>query len=146
MPAGTHTDAPKSPFNSGLFVTEPSTADYKELLQIVKDGDYDLNHSWAGAFNDIEGKYRPRKYAPFYGAETTQGLLYYYFHTVKRSFKLLPRDVYHYQGVEDDPQGVMLVHFNICDKPLPGVLPERCRGLHSKWQAVYQKLNFNECL
>ena len=141
MPAGTHTDAPKSPFNSGLFVVEPSNSDYTEILQLVKDGNYDLKHSWGGAFNDTEGRYKSRTYAPFYGAETTQGLLYYYFHTIKNSYQVLPRDKYHYQGVQSDLPGVMMIHFNICDKPQPGIIPERCQGLHEKWQAAYNELN-----
>jgi alpha-N-acetylglucosamine transferase len=140
MPAGTHTDAPKSPFNSGLFVLQPSKADYLTLLDIVKQGMYDLKESWGSAFNDTQ--YRPRAYAPFYGAETTQGLLYYFFHTIKKSYHVLPRDIYHYQGTES-PEGVKLVHFNICAKPMPGVVPEECRKFHRKWQVVYNSLELD---
>jgi hypothetical protein len=144
LPAGTHTDAPKSPFNSGLFVVEPSRDDYLTLLKIVKQGHYDLNYSWGGAFKDTKGLYRPRSYAAFYGAETTQGLFYYFFHTLKKSYHLLPRDIYHYQGTES-PQGVKLVHFNICSKPVPGVVPQQCKRFHSKWQIVFKTLELDTC-
>lgn len=105
--AGTHTDAPKSPFNSGMFVVEPNHDDYLQLVNLVYKADYDLARSWGAAFEDKEGKYRPRTYAPFYGAESTQGLLYYWFHTVKKQFNLLPRDKWHYQG-DNDPAGTLL--------------------------------------
>jgi hypothetical protein len=145
LPAGTHTDAPKSPFNSGLFVVKPSRTDYEALLDIVKEGRYDLQRSWGGAFKDKKGIYRPRTYAPYYGAESTQGLFYYFFHTVKKSFHLVPRDIYHYQGTES-PSGVKLVHFNICAKPVPGVVPKECKRFHRKWQVVYKTLHLDACI
>ncbi|KAL4551901.1 hypothetical protein Ndes2526B_g06151 [Nannochloris sp. 'desiccata'] len=111
LPAGTHTDAPKSPFNSGLFVVRPSRADYLTLLDMVKQGIYDLKHSWG----------------------------------VKKSFHVLPRDIYHYQGTES-PGGVKLVHFNICAKPVPGVVPEECKRFHRKWQVVYKTLDLDTCI
>lgn len=144
FPAGSHTDAPKSPFNSGLFIVDPSRSDYLALLDIVKQGNYDLKRSWGGAFEDTKGLYKPRSYAPFYGAESTQGLLYYFFHTVKKSYRVLPRDVYHYQGTES-PEGVKLVHFNICAKPVVGIIPKECKRWHSKWQIVYKSLELDAC-
>lgn len=104
QPYGTHTDAPKSPLNSGMFVVEPNHQDYQQILDIVYKADYDLNKSWGGSFVDNEGKYHRRSYAPFYGAESTQGLLYYWFHVVKKQYKLLSREKWHYQG-SDDPEG-----------------------------------------
>ena len=143
--AGAHTDALKSPFNSGLFVVEPSQDDYLHLLSIVKQGFYDLKRSWGAAYEDTQGIYRARPYAAFYGAESTQGLFYYFFHTVKQSYHLLPRDIYHYQGKES-PEGAKLVHFNICRKPKPGVVPEEeCTRFHRKWQVIYSSLHLDTC-
>jgi hypothetical protein len=127
-----------------MFVVEPNHEDYEALVELVRNAEYDLKRSWGSAFEDTEGRYRPRTYAPFYGAESTQGLLYYWFHTVKRQYKLLPREKWHYQG-DDDPSGGLMrpwfVHFNVCEKPLPGYKPERCRIMHRRWQEVYDQLN-----
>lgn len=144
LPAGTHTDAPKAPFNSGLFVVEPSVNAYDTLLALARAADYDLKRGWGGKFKDSAGLYRARSYAPFYGAETTQGLLHYYFTEVAPSGVALSRDRYHYQGDEDEVE-TALVHFNICDKPVPGQTPERCARFHRRWQKVYTTLSLLHC-
>lgn len=57
QPPGTYTDGPKSPFNSGMFVLEPSSEDFMTLLGLVRNGTYDLKTGWGGAFRDDEKKY-----------------------------------------------------------------------------------------
>jgi hypothetical protein len=209
QPPGTCTDGPKSPFNSGMFVLEPSSEDFLTLLGLVRNGDYDLKTGWGGAFRDEEKKYvfkfvyrrkrgaverwlstcpciqdhhhhhhthlpiysisyqppllflslyiyryRPRTYAPFYGAETTQGLFYYFYHDLKNQYNALyPREAFHYQGNEDPPgldrskDGEMphLVHFNICPKPQPGKAMEECPEMHRKWNEMFDSLKIADC-
>jgi len=55
FPSGSHSDGPLSPFNSGLFVVEPSADDYRELIEIVTEGDFSYEtgwrHKWGENFN-----------------------------------------------------------------------------------------------
>lgn len=154
QPAGTWTAAPKSPFNSGMFVLSPNRSDFNLLLNLVRTGKYDLKHSWGGAFEDAEGKYRPRTYAPFYGAETTQGLFYYFYNDLKKEQHVLdPAFDYHYQGREDPPAMLHgqsapmpnLIHFNFCPKPYPTSTDSKCPEMHRRWNELFDELHLQNC-
>jgi hypothetical protein len=145
-PGGTHTDGPKAPFNSGMFVLEPDHGTYVALRDMVLRGDYDVKKGWGSAWVDKDRRYHSKGgYAPFFGAESTQGLFYHWFHDVKQQFKLLDREVYHYQGTGDPNSEVYMQHFNICPKPKPGVVSSaKCAASHKKWNEIYSSLGLSD--
>jgi hypothetical protein len=107
FPSGSHSDGPLSPFNSGLFVVEPSANDYRELFEIVTEGDFSYKTGWRHKWGEN-----------FYAAETTQGLLYYFNHFLKNdSSLLLNRTVWNYQSLEPVPRETKILHFTACGKP-----------------------------
>ena len=107
FPSGSHSDGPLSPFNSGLFVVEPSANDYRELIEIVTEGDFSYKTGWRHKWSEN-----------FNAAETTQGLLYYFHHFLKNdSSLLLNRTVWNYQSLEPVPRETKILHFTACGKP-----------------------------
>ena len=116
MEDGTHCNGSHSPLNVGLVVLQPSLRAFRLLKSFVLSGDFTYRTFWRGSGHELGNLSASSKSASMYGAETTQGLLYYYYYVFLGRHTLIDRNVYNYQGAEPAPRGVKVVHFTGCSK------------------------------
>mmetsp|Transcript_66779 Transcript_66779/g.211307 ORF Transcript_66779/g.211307 Transcript_66779/m.211307 type:complete len:601 (+) Transcript_66779:131-1933(+) len=115
QPRGLHSDGPWSPFNAGLYSMEPSCKVRDFLVNIVREADFHDGPGWK------------KKTRMFFAVEWMQGLMYWYTHFYDKTFHVVDRAVYNYQGIHShwerirDSGHVMpkVVHFTLCRKPVP---------------------------
>eukprot|EP00531_Pseudo-nitzschia_arenysensis_P007186 CAMPEP_0116128318 /NCGR_PEP_ID=MMETSP0329-20121206/7299_1 /TAXON_ID=697910 /ORGANISM="Pseudo-nitzschia arenysensis, Strain B593" /LENGTH=449 /DNA_ID=CAMNT_0003622455 /DNA_START=45 /DNA_END=1391 /DNA_ORIENTATION=- len=141
------------PYQGGFFVIKPNVEAYKEFVDIVKSGNYNVKKGWGD------------KVGPFYGGMTIQGLFPYYFEYIRGGISLelnrckinnmndnpyLKRD----NGKEvcrtnedkcencqsTNPDDVITFHFTICQKPWNCLgfnhnhdTQRLCRDMNQKW-------------
>lgn len=120
LPEGSHADGPRSPFNAGLVVIAPRREDFRNLVAVVRDGNYTDASGWRG-----EG---PCRWASGCNARhVTQGLWDWFYRVGRktggpRESMTLPRHVYN--ALQDEPAGsfsaACVVHFTACGKPSAG--------------------------
>eukprot|EP01063_Lacrimia_lanifica_P024064 TRINITY_DN32032_c0_g1_i1.p1 TRINITY_DN32032_c0_g1~~TRINITY_DN32032_c0_g1_i1.p1 ORF type:complete len:460 (+),score=105.49 TRINITY_DN32032_c0_g1_i1:81-1460(+) len=157
-PAGTHSDGPFSPFNSGLVVMSPGERALRGMLGLILEGAFTYRGFWNGTgtmgaeeFAPCEAK--PKKDASgvrykgkwgFVACETTQGLFQYYYTCRKGEAAppTLTRHVYNYQAhesgrfyqkVKDD---IKIMHFTGCKKRGDEKGRQLCPEAHSQLDAA----------
>jgi len=109
-------------FSGGFFIIRPSKKTFKELVEIIKTGEYSFRNGWGKS-----------GIGRCWGGETIQGLMPYYFlkYLPERNPKApkairLDRCIYNFQGSPACRNAIPLVeiskvkvsHFTVCQKPV----------------------------
>jgi len=133
MPHGSFSGGPWSPLNAGLWIIHPSSQEFQDLLEIIREGNFSYTTGWrnTGLISGIKN----------FGSETIQGLLYYYFERLLEVGVRLDRDIYNYQGTGENAQRVKLIHFTGCGKP-PNRSPQAgCVRFHDAWNKIHSTVS-----
>merc|ERR1712242_624369 len=82
---------------------------FRTFINFLVEGDFSYEDFW-------RKKHGGPGAIKMFAAESTQGLLLYYYHYYLQHYKVLPREVYNYQSKEPAPAGIKVVHFTECGK------------------------------
>lgn len=148
------------PYQGGFFAIKPSLETYKDFVDIVRSGNYDVKKGWG------------KKVGPFYGGMTVQGLFPWYYEYVRPGISV-ELNRCKYNNMNDNPyiehekrakrcrtneeecedcrrtnaDDIVTFHFTICQKPWNCLSFHKnnsdsvlCREMNQKWYQYRSEL------
>lgn len=148
------------PYQGGFFAIKPSLETYKDFVDIVRSGNYDVKKGWG------------KKVGPFYGGMTVQGLFPWYYEYVRPGISV-ELNRCKYNNMNDNPylehekrgkrcrtneeecedcrrtnaDDIVTFHFTICQKPWNCLSLHKnnsesvlCREMNQKWYQYRSEL------